>query len=264
MRDILAEICDRKREHVAGVRAEIPLSEQEAMAREAEAPRGFITALKAARADGRYGFICEIKKASPSKGLIRADFDPASLASAYEQGGASCLSVLTDVPYFQGHNDYLKAAKAACAIPVLRKDFMVDPYQVAEARALGADCILIIMAALEDAQAAELEAAAHGYGMDVLIEVHDATELERALKLRSELIGVNNRNLKTMEVSIETTLSLVPTYANERIAVAESGLATPDDLMRCEQAGAGCFLIGETFMRQDDVAAAVRALQKTG
>jgi indole-3-glycerol phosphate synthase len=263
MRDILAEICDRKREHVADVKAKIPLSEQEAMAREAEAPRGFIKALKAARAAGRYGFICEIKKASPSKGLIRADFDPASLAAAYEKGGASCLSVLTDIPYFQGHNDYLRAAKAACAIPVLRKDFMVDPYQVTEARALGADCILLIMAALDDSLAAELEDAARGYGMDVLIEVHDGKELDRAHKLKSELIGVNNRNLKTMDVSIETTLSLVPTYADTRIAVAESGLATSDDLARCEAAGAGCFLIGETFMRQDDVAAAVKALQKT-
>ncbi|WP_020398911.1 indole-3-glycerol phosphate synthase TrpC [Kordiimonas gwangyangensis] len=264
MRDILAEICDRKREHVAEVKSRIPLSDQEAMAAEAEAPRGFITALKTARAADRYGFICEIKKASPSKGLIRPDFDPASLAAAYEKGGASCLSVLTDIPYFQGHNDYLKAAKAACAIPVLRKDFMVDPYQVTEARALGADCILLIMAALDDSLAAELEDAAHGYGMDVLIEVHDGPELERALKLKSELIGVNNRNLKTMEVSIETTLSLVPTYADKRIAVAESGLATADDLARCAEAGAGCFLIGETFMRQADVTAAVQALQKTG
>lgn len=264
MRDILAEICERKRAHVAATKTEIPLSEQEAMAREAETPRGFIRALKAARAENRYGFICEIKKASPSKGLIRADFDPASLARAYAIGGATCLSVLTDIPYFQGHNDYLVAAKAACPIPVLRKDFMVDPYQVTEARALGADCILLIMAALDDSLAAELEDAALGYGMDVLIEVHDGAELERALELKSELIGVNNRNLKTMNVSLETTLSLVPAYPAGRIAVAESGLRTAEDLEQCERAGAGCFLIGETFMRQEDVAAAVMALQKTG
>ncbi|WP_417448954.1 indole-3-glycerol phosphate synthase TrpC [Kordiimonas sp.] len=264
MRDILAEICGRKRAHVAETKAEISFSEQEDRAKKADSPRGFINALKAARASGRYGFICEIKKASPSKGLIRADFDPAELAKAYEQGGATCLSVLTDIPYFQGHNDYLIAARSVCALPVLRKDFMVDPYQVVEARALGADCILLIMAALDDTLAAELEDAARSFGMDVLIEVHDAPELERALKLKSELIGINNRNLKTMDVSLETTLSLAPTYANDRIAVAESGLRTSDDLQRCEAAGAGCFLIGETFMREADVAAAVKRLQKAG
>ncbi|WP_262691608.1 indole-3-glycerol phosphate synthase TrpC [Kordiimonas aestuarii] len=264
MHDILAEICDRKRAHVTKTKAEIPLSEQEDRAKSNSLPRGFIRALKAARAADRYGFICEIKKASPSKGLIRPDFDPASLARAYEEGGATCLSVLTDIPYFQGHNDYLVAARKACSLPVLRKDFMVDPYQVVEARALGADCILLIMAALEDSLATELEDAALGLGMDVLIEVHDKPELDRALKLKSELIGVNNRNLKTMEVSIATTLSLVPTYAATRIAVAESGLKSAEDLQKCEVAGAGCFLIGETFMREADVARAVRQLQKTG
>ena len=264
MRDILAEICDRKREHVAQVKSEISLSEQEDRARQAGSPRGFIKALKAARAAGRYGFICEIKKASPSKGLIREDFDPASLAKAYEAGGASCLSVLTDMPYFQGHNDFLIAARNACELPALRKDFMVDPYQVVEARALGADCILLIMAALDDHLAAELESLAHSLGMDVLIEVHDAPELTRALKLKSELIGINNRNLKTMDVSLETTLLLAPTYAAERIAVAESGLRTADDLQKCAAAGAACFLIGETFMREADVESAVRRLQKAG
>ena len=265
MADILAEICDRKRDHVRQTRAAVPLSEQEARAKEASAPRGFIDALKRARDACKYGFITEIKKASPSKGLIRPDdFEPAKLAAAYERGGASCLSVLTDEPYFQGCDRYLQEARAATSLPCLRKDFMVDPYQVMEARALGADCILLIMAALDDGLAAEMEAQAHGLGMDVLIEVHDAAELERALRLKSPLIGVNNRNLKTMAVSLETTLSLVPKVPADRIAVAESGLRTAEDLKACEAAGAGCFLIGETFMRQPDVEMAVRSLQKTG
>ncbi|WP_286831518.1 MULTISPECIES: indole-3-glycerol phosphate synthase TrpC [Kordiimonas] len=263
MADILQEICDRKREHVAAVKASLSLAEQETRAKEATAPRGFIKSLQASVTDGRYGFICEIKKASPSKGLIRPDdFDPATLAEAYERGGASCLSVLTDEPYFQGHDDYLKAARAAVSLPCLRKDFMVDPYQVAEARGLGADCILLIMAALDDSLAAELEAEAHKWGMDVLIEVHDAPELERALRLKSPLVGVNNRNLKTMDVSLETTLSLVPGFPEGKIAVAESGLRTQEDLAACAQVGAHCFLIGETFMRQPDVEQAVRDLQK--
>ncbi|WP_417457144.1 indole-3-glycerol phosphate synthase TrpC [Kordiimonas sp.] len=263
MPDILAEICDKKRDHVAEKKQIATLGELEDQARTAEEPRGFIEALKSTRHTGRYGFICEIKKASPSKGLIRPDdFDPALLAAAYERGGASCLSVLTDIPYFQGHDDYLIAAKAACKLPVLRKDFMVDPYQVVEARALGADCILLIMAALDDGLARELEGLAHEWGMDVLIEVHNEAELRRALKLRSSLIGVNNRNLKTMEVSLHTTLDLVPTFPQERLAVAESGLKTAQDLSACEEAGAGCFLIGETFMREHDVEAAVKKLQK--
>lgn len=263
MSNILSEICDKKRAHVAAIKAEIALSEQEERAKAASKPRGFIKSLQAKRAEGAYGFICEIKKASPSKGLIRPDdFDPATLAAAYEEGGAACLSVLTDEPYFQGHNDYLVAARAACNLPVLRKDFMVDPYQVTEARGLGADCILLIMAELDDSLASELESAAHHYSMDVLIEVHDARELERALKLSSPLIGVNNRNLKTMEVSLETTLELVPTFPADRIAVAESGLASASELAACEAIGAGCFLIGETFMRQKNVTEAVKALQK--
>lgn len=263
MPDILAEICDKKRDHIAAAKRSTPTSTLEAEARSMEQPRGFIKSLTASRNAGRYGFICEIKKASPSKGLIRPhDFDPAALAASYEKGGASCLSVLTDAPYFQGHDRYLIAAKAASKIPVLRKDFMLDPYQVLEARALGADCILLIMAALDDVLAQELESFAHELDMDVLLEVHNQPELDRALKLRSTLIGVNNRNLKTMEVSLNTTLELVPTFPEDRVAVAESGLKTAEDLALCEKAGAGCFLIGETFMRQPDVELAVKNLQK--
>lgn len=263
MRDILQEICDRKREHVAANKAAISVADLDARASNQTAPRGFHAALAKAVADGRYGFICEIKKASPSKGLIRPDdFDPATLAAAYERGGASCLSVLTDEPYFQGHDAYLEQARAATTLPCLRKDFMVDPYQVIEARALGADCILLIMAALDDGLAVDLEAAALDLGMDVLIEVHDEPELDRALRLQSPMIGVNNRNLKTMDVTIQTTVNLAPTYAADRLAIAESGLRTPEDLAACATAGAQCFLIGETFMRQADVEAAVRSLQK--
>ena len=263
MADILKEICDRKRDHVRAVKAVISFSEQEQRAKAASPPRGFIRALSARRDAGHYGFICEIKKASPSKGLIRPDdFDSATLAAAYERGGAACLSILTDEPYFQGHDQYLVEARAAVKIPALRKDFMIDPYQIVEARALGADCILIILAALSDAQAQELETCAHQYGMDALIEVHDASELKRALQLKSALIGVNNRNLKTMEVSLDNTLSLVPTFPSNRIAVAESGLKTKQDLATCDAVGAGCFLIGETFMREKNVEAAVRNLQK--
>jgi indole-3-glycerol phosphate synthase len=263
MADILQEISDRKRDHVAKRKQVTSLSELDGQAKAASAPRGFYRALKSAIEDGRYGFICEIKKASPSKGLIRPDdFDPATLAGAYERGGASCLSVLTDEPYFQGHDSYLQQARAATSLPCLRKDFMIDPYQVVEARALGADCILLIMAALDDTLAAELEAAALHLGMDVLIEVHDAEELDRALRLRSPLVGVNNRNLKTMDVSLQTTLDLVPTFPADRLAVGESGLRTPEDLAACARAGAHCFLIGETFMRESDVETAVKRLQK--
>ena len=263
MTDILKTICDSKLSHIRDMKNLHSLVSLENRATAASSPRGFVTALDKKRQSGDYGFICEIKKASPSKGLIRPDdFEPASLAAAYERGGAACLSVLTDVPYFQGKDAYLVEARSAVEIPVLRKDFMLDPYQVVEARALGADAILIIMAALSDAQAGEIEACATEWGMDALIEVHNADELERALRLKSRLIGVNNRNLKTMEVSLNTTLDLVPTLPERKIAVAESGLKTADDLARCEAVGAGCFLIGETFMRQTDVEAAVRTLQK--
>ncbi|PJI87685.1 indole-3-glycerol phosphate synthase TrpC [Sphingomonas koreensis] len=255
----LDKILDVKRREVAERKAATALADLQARALAQTPPRGFRAALDAKAATG-YGLIAEIKKASPSKGLIRADFDPPAHARAYEAGGAACLSVLTDAEFFQGHEDYLIAARAACALPVIRKDFMIDPWQALEARSIGADAILIIVAALEDAQMAEIEDAAIGLGMDVLVEVHDEAELDRALALRSRLIGVNNRNLKDFSVSFDRTYELVGRAPEGCTFVAESGLTARADLDAMAEHGVRCFLIGESLMRQDDVEAATRAL----
>jgi indole-3-glycerol phosphate synthase len=257
--DVLARICAAKRAAVARRKSALPLAQLESRLPPAP-PRGFRRALQEKLASDGLALIGEIKRASPSQGLIRADFDPPALARAYAAGGAACLSVLTEEDWFKGADDHLRAARAAVPLPCLRKDFMLEPYQVVEARVIGADCVLLIMAALDDGAARELAGLAHALGLDVLVEVHDAEELERALRLDAALIGINNRNLKTLRVDLRTTEQLAPLVPDDRLLVAESGLARHADLERMAAVGARCFLIGEALMRQPDIAAATRAL----
>ena len=260
MSDILERIVAVKRDEIAAARPKRSAGDLLDIARAQGAPRGFAAALRAKIAGGEAGVIAEVKKASPSKGVLREHFDPAAIAASYAKHGAACLSVLTDVAFFQGHEDFLKQARAACELPVLRKDFMIDPYQVVEARAMGADCILLIAACLGDGQMNELEAAAGELGLDVLVEVHDGNELERALKLRTPLVGVNNRNLRTFEVTLQTTLELMAGVPADRLLVTESGILARADVARMRGAGVHAFLVGEAFMRAPDPGIALQAL----
>jgi indole-3-glycerol phosphate synthase len=258
--DILKRIVARKAEEVAERSARAPLAAVMAAAHQADPPRGFVANLLAQIAAGRPGVIAEAKKASPSKGVLRPDFDPAAIARSYQRGGAACLSVLTDIDFFQGSDAYLQQARAACALPVLRKDFVIDPYQVWEARALGADCILLIAACLDDGLLDELNALARGLGMDALIEVHDGAELDRALRVDNPMVGINNRDLRTFEVALETTLDLMARIPAERLVVTESGIQGRQDIARLRGHGVNAFLVGEAFMRADDPGARLREL----
>ena len=259
-RDILTRILATKAKELAAAEAAIPLSDMRARAGLSPKPRDFVGALRSKIASGRSAVIAEIKKASPSKGVLRPIFDPAAIAGRYEAGGAACLSVLTDRDYFQGRPEHLNAAREACSLPALRKDFLIDEYQVLESRALGADCILLIVAALDDARLAALEVSAHEFGMGVLVEVHDGSELDRALKLSTPLIGINNRNLRTFDVSLETTLDLLPRIPADRLVITESGILAPADVARMRARGVHAFLVGEAFMRAADPGAALAAL----
>jgi len=260
MSDVLAQICADKLEDLQKKRRSWPFADIAVAARDAAAPRGFASRLAGAVAAGSYGLIAELKRASPSKGLIREDFNPTAIAQAYAAGGATCLSVLTEVRYFQGDDSYLIEARRAVDLPILRKDFLLDPYQVVESRAIGADCVLLIMAAIDDGQAGELTSTASELGMDVLVEVRDTRELDRAVKMETRLIGINNRNLATLEVSIATTEALAPLVPPDRLVVSESGLSTSRDLSQLAAKGVSCFLVGESLMRQADVEIATRAL----
>ena len=260
MSDILQRIVEVKREELAAARPKRSAGDLQELARGQSAPRSFTAAMRAKVARGDAAVIAEIKKASPSKGVLRAQFEPAAIAATYALHGAACLSVLTDLQFFQGHADYLVAARAACALPVIRKDFLIDPYQVVEARAMGADCVLLIAACLGDGQMSELEAAALEQGMDVLVEVHDGAELERALRLRTPLLGINNRNLRTFEVTLETTLGLLARVPSDRLLVTESGILGPSDVARMRSADVHAFLVGEAFMRAPDPGVALEAL----
>ena len=260
MSDILQRIVEVKREEIAAARPRRSLGDLQELARGQDATRGFATAMRAKVARGDAAVIAEIKKASPSKGVLRERFEPAAIAASYETHGAACLSVLTDVQFFQGHADYLRAARAACALPVIRKDFLIDPYQVAEARAMGADCVLLIAACLGDGQMGELEAAALELGMDVLVEVHDGAELTRALRLRTPLLGINNRNLRTFEVTLDTTLGMLADVPSDRLLVTESGILAQPDVARMRAAGVHAFLVGEAFMRAPDPGVALETL----